>query len=233
MKKTLLLTVTLGTVFTIGANSHHDSHLLHVPAKVSFEGSFFGKLDGVYGVVDGETIGDCLETARIISQIIFGVTDPVTKKKVGVVTYKGGHYTLKEVLHQEDELIKRGVKTHEAEYLHLLEILKAIKVFFQKAAGPLLEKTKKPVVKTMNLKLIAAWIEQSGRNTSIMRLFGDDSVEMKALEESNIREFYTFLNDLKCFLKDLMRSAPKACMQHKKESLRPEDYAKFDAFIRS
>lgn len=233
MKKKLLLMLLLPFNSIYSNEPHHDHCLLETPKHVSFNNTFFSKLDGVRGIIDPETIYDCFRTVQIISQIMNGVTDPVTKKKVGVITHNGTAYTLKELAMMTNELTTRNAASTDPQWSVINSALKNLKQFFHKAAGPLLEKTKKPMVKAMNLKLIHLWIQESGRHTSLLKNFGDEAVEMSALEQTNPREFYTFLNDLKCFLKDLMRSAPKACIQYKKECLKLDDYAKFDSFLNS
>lgn len=237
MKKTILYTALLLTTALHEVKSDTGAHQQHgtnmVPKKVSFHNTIFNKMDGVDGVVDAETIYDCFRTVQMVGQLLQGVVDPKTGKKMGVFVYQGTHYTLKELVLMEDRLIKNNTKITDPEYVLLNNILKELKALFKQKSEPLLEKTKKPMIKAMNLKLIAIWIEQSGRHNSVLQHFGNDEVEMAALEQANTKEFYLFLNDLKCFLKDLIHSAPKACDMYKKECLQPADHEKFDAFVNS
>ena len=130
----------------------------------------------------------------------------------------------------EQRLLKNNVSTQDPEYIRFNGILKALKNIFKKEAAPLLEKTKQPTIKKMNEKLIALWIERADRHNSILAHFGTEE-ELAALERASAREFFLFLNDLKSFLKDLMRNAPKACESYKKECLNPENYQAFDNFL--
>lgn len=231
----LLLSTSTHMMYSI---SDQDQHTVTkastniTPKKVSFVGTIIVKMDGIPGILDAESISDCFSTIQKIIQLNNGILDHTTGQHKGLFEFEGISYTLKQLVVMEQNLIKNNVPKTDPEYIKFDRILIALKEIFQKEAGPLLEKTKKPAIKSMNAKLITLWIERADRSTSILKDFGTID-ELAALERANAKEFFLFLNDLKCFLKDLMHSAPKACELYKKECLKPENYQAFDTFINS
>ncbi len=203
-----------------------------IPKKVSFAGTIIVKMDGIPGILDAESIADCFSTVQKIIQLINGILNHATGQHVGLFEFEGEFYTLKQIVVMENRLIKNNVAHDHPDYIKFNHILAALKEIFQREAGPLLEKTKKPALKSMNAKLISLWIERADRHNSILKEFGTIE-ELAALERANAKEFFFFLNDLKRFLTDIMRNAPKACDLYKKECLKPENYQAFDNFLNS
>ncbi len=235
--KKLPLLILLSLPFLIITTNTHTNAIQQktvenlVPQQVSFAGTILVKVDGILGILDAESINDCFSTCQKIMHLINGIKD-ANGNYVGIFEYEGKRYTLKDIVVLELNLIKTNVSKDHPEYIKYLTMLSLIKEIFQKEAGPLLEKTKKPAVREMNKSFINIWITNANRSNSILKDFGTID-ELAALERANAKEFFLFLNDLKCFLKDLMRNAPRACELYKKECLKPEDYGTFDHFINS
>ena len=175
-------------------------------------------------------MSDCFTTIQDIVLLINGSHDTKSGQHIGIFEFEGKKYTLKDLVMIEMDLQKKGTSKTDPAYQKFNKMLKELINLFKVKATPLIQKTKSPVNRAMNEKLVNYWLIHSGRKNSIITSFGADK-EFEAMEKCSAKEFFLFLNDLKCFLKDLMHSAPKACTLYKKECLKPENYAAFDAFL--
>lgn len=145
--------------------------------------------------------------------------------------------TLKDlVLREHTHATTKKDETNKIEQTHhtcklLTKTLQAIKQDYLVSTKPSEEdeKKQKAHIDTFH-KIVESYLAHIKKPDSVVRFLHEDSLDHK-IETMNVREFFTFLNEVKGLLKNIMYTCVKARESYKKQCIKAEDAKTFDAFF--
>lgn len=165
-------------------------------SPVTLKAESLALLDGIPGLIDEHKIHDIIYIGRAITQLQAG-----SSNKKGRFAFNGKQYTL----HQLVELEKQNKS-------QLKPMIPVVVADFEKITTPFLAKAQG--TKHFMIKLIAEWCSKAGRSTSGLLEWAhlNSGTEKEVFHRSikSLNDLDVFCDDLLHFLKDLVRSCPKA-----------------------
>ncbi|MBA3954625.1 hypothetical protein H0X48_04890 [Candidatus Dependentiae bacterium] len=165
-------------------------------SPVTLKAESLALLDGIPGLIDEHKIHDIIYIGRAITQIQAG-----SSNKSGKYSYNGKLYTLHQLVALEKENKNQ-----------LKGMVPVVIADFEKVTSPFLAKAQG--TKHFMIKLIAEWCSKAGRSTSGLlewaHLNSGSEKEVFHRSIKTLQDLDTFCDDLLHFLKDLVRSCPKA-----------------------
>lgn len=203
---------TTSITATVGAATHQP----HTRKKTNFkELDLIKKIDGKYGFFDGHSVHESLKAFSAIHTIQYGKLDKPTQKRSGSYHFEDKLVTLQDIVIVQDKLTKEGVAKDDARQIACTTALNAIKDDFNDKMKKLRgAKEESNIAKNFKHNLITFFLKDQNRETSLMAN-SDLPDEKKRLYDASALEFFTFLNDLKHFLSDMIDSCPEAHKQYK------------------
>jgi len=178
-------------------------------------------IDGKYGMFDGKSVLESYQLLFKLQTIQYGEQDRTTGKRVGLYQLDEKKATLQDLVIEEQRLIKEKVAKDDMRWKKLNAALTAAKDDFNDKLRQLRKaQDDNEMIKNMKHKLIAFFLKDQGRETSLMAN-ADHPDEKKRMYEASALEFFTFLNDLKHFIEDMVDSCPEAHKQYKELLQKP------------
>jgi|GEM_PF-3592855 len=209
---------------TLADQAHTDTKTItatagaaaHKRKKTNFkELDLIKKVDGKYGFFDATSIHESLQALSKIKAIQYGERDKATQKRNGHYHFGDKLVTLQEIVIEENKLIKDKVAKDDTRWTTLIVALDGIKDDFNAKMKELRNaKEESEIAKSIKHKLIAFFLKDQNRETSLMAN-ADLPDERKRLYDASATEFFVFLNDLSHFLEDMIDSCPEAHKQYK------------------
>lgn len=203
-------------VAAIGAASEGIVTKGHKRKKANFKDlKFIQEVDGKYGLFDGYSVLESFKAISEIHTIQYGKLDKTTNKRNGLYTFQDKLSTLQDLVIEEQKLTKEGVAKDDARWAALNAALTKIKDDFNDKMKKLRgAKEESEIAKNIKHKLITFFLKDQNRETSLMAN-ADLPDEKTRLYAASATEFFSFLNDLKHFLEDMVESCTEAHKQYK------------------
>jgi hypothetical protein len=175
-------------------------------------------IDGVAGFVDKYKVGKMIWLGHQLGQLQLGIYNSKTQKREPQFTYNGQLYTLQQLVKLEEKIGTNSTLTQ------LLAVGKSSfeqfsGSFFKEARGSeqymydLIRESCQKRKRTDSLLIL--WSKSMLDNSKAGRWYDGIEYEVLRQQVTSIKKLYNFCNDLTNFLKDLVRSCPKALHQYK------------------
>lgn len=157
-------------------------------------------IDGLSGVLDEHTIHKTLYVRQELMKLQYGILDK-NKKRQPQHLFQGRLYTLKQLVKLEKENPKLNQE--------LSKVLNKIREDFIKITAPFIAESRG--AKPQMMILITESCKARNRMNSLLLHWQEDNEKENLMKTANtIKIFDTFCTDLTNFLKDLVKSCPKA-----------------------
>jgi len=176
---------------------------------IILESPILSKIDGLKGLMDEHKIHKCLYTAKEISKIQYGLIDKKTKNRYPQYEFNKKFYTLKDLVKIERKYISSG---NQEKLKELNSILEKVKKDFLSFSNKLMDDAKG--TQEYMFELIKESCIKRKRFDSCLLNWAKNShlTQEQSLNKDvkSLNDMDIFCTDLNNFLKDLVRSCPKA-----------------------